>query len=70
MKIFTQAASSLPLLCKEGRGEVEARPRTAPLLFERVALPHLTSPYKGEEKSSGAARSLGVQAASCMKDFR
>ena len=29
MKILPQAASSLPLLCKEGRGEVEAKPRKA-----------------------------------------
>ena len=33
----------VPLLCKEGRGEVES---AAPL-------PHPTSPYKREEKASG-----------------
>ena len=32
-----------PLLCKEGRGEVEMRPSLW------MPLPLLTSPYKGEE---------------------
>ena len=30
MKILTQAASPLPLLCKEGPGEVEAMHRLVP----------------------------------------
>ena len=40
----------VPLLCKEGRGEVEAVARTTKFLAAWLALPLLTSPYKGEEQ--------------------
>ena len=48
---LSQDAFPVPLLCKEGRGEVDPMARMAPLCFMHVRLyPTLPSPYKGEEK--------------------
>ena len=52
--------SFLPLLCKEGSGEVEPEPEWAERVWSSVlvsvgaaTLPHLASPYKGEGKPPG-----------------
>ena len=47
---------TFPLLCKEGPGEVESSTEL-PVLHGRGTLPHLPSPYKGEEARTIQQRS-------------
>ena len=52
-----EGVSLIPLLCKEGRRGGRGNDQDGALvLHRRLALPHLASPYKGEEMTQEGAR--------------
>ncbi len=58
---LTISAVSFPSFVRRGEGEVEAMTgMPIRMLYGRLVLPHLTSPYKGEGKNTMAPPELSI----------